>query len=171
MPYVGEIRIFAGNFAPLGWRFCNGDALAISENEALFVVIGTQYGGDGESTFMLPDMRGRVPVHQGTNPNGGEPSFVAGQLGGVEAVALTPSQLPAHTHALHGTSLDGNQQSPAGRVPATSLTIKPYRNVAPDAAMKSRLGPTGGSQPHDNMQPFLGVNFIISLFGEYPSQA
>jgi microcystin-dependent protein len=170
MSYVGEIRLFAGSFAPAGWSFCDGGLLPISENETLFVLIGTTYGGDGESTFGLPDLRGRVPIHHGTNPQTGI-TFTPGEIAGVESVTLTTNQIPQHTHALNGAGTDGNQQSPAGRLPATSPTIKPYRNAQPTAAMKPFAGPDGGSQPHDNLQPYLGVNFIIAQFGEFPQQS
>jgi microcystin-dependent protein len=166
MPYIGEIRLVGMNFAPVGWERCDGALLPIAQYDALFALIGTTYGGDGQETFGLPDLRGRVPVHQGTNAG---TSFAMGERAGVETVTLTTNQIPSHSHALHGAGLDGNQQSPAGRVPATSLTIKPYRNAPPDAAMKGRLDPVGGSQPHDNMQPFQVLTFIIATFGEYPT--
>jgi microcystin-dependent protein len=162
-PYVGEIRMFAGNFAPAGWMFCEGQLLPISENEVLFQLIGTTYGGDGQSTFALPDLRGRVPIHQG---NG----FILAETGGVEQVTLTSQQIPAHNHALLA-SLDNAgasavQNNVTGQVGATQI----YREVAPAANMSAlAIGATGGSQPHTNFQPYLCVNFIISLFGIFPS--
>jgi microcystin-dependent protein len=163
-PYVGEIRMFAGNFAPAGWAFCNGATLPISENDVLFQLIGTTYGGDGQSTFNLPDMRGRIPLHQG---NG----FILGETGGTEEVTLTVNQMPAHNHAAIGAAVTGDQTSANGAVPANSVTITPYLNTAPDSAFNaSAIGSSGGSQPHTNFQPYLCLNYIISLFGIFPSQ-
>jgi microcystin-dependent protein len=160
---VGEIRMFAGNFAPAGWEFCNGRLLPISENETLFQLIGTTYGGDGESTFALPDLQGRVPIHQG---NG----FILAEAGGAEQITLTVQQIPAHTHPFIAAGVDGNQTPAQGALPANSLNATPYINFAPDANMKaSVVGPVGGSQPHTNFQPYLCVDFIISLFGIFPS--
>jgi microcystin-dependent protein len=162
-PYVGEIRIFAGNFAPAGWLFCEGQLLAISENETLFQLIGTTYGGDGESTFALPDLRGRVPIHQG---NG----FVLAETGGAEAITLTTNQMASHGHPFLGAAVTGDQTTANGAVPANSVTITPYLNTAPDASFAAgAVGPAGGSQPHTNFQPYLCVDFIISLFGIFPS--
>jgi len=162
-PYVGEIRMFAGNFAPAGWAFCDGSILPISENVTLFQLIGTAYGGDGQSTFALPDLRSRVPMHQG---NG----FTLAQTGGEETVTLTVGQIPAHTHVPQANSGTGTQTSPAGNVWANSANF-PYSSNAPAAAMDpAAVGSAGGSQPHDNMIPFLVVNFIISLFGVFPTQ-
>ncbi len=162
-PYVGEIRIFAGNFAPAGWMFCEGQQLPISENETLFQLIGTTYGGDGQSTFALPDLRGRLPIHQGNN-------FILAATGGAEEITLTTQQIPAHTHAALGAAVTGDQTSASGALPANSVTITPYLNTAPDAGFNGQaIGPTGGSQPHTNFQPYLCVDFIISLFGIFPS--
>jgi microcystin-dependent protein len=162
-PYVGEIRMFAGNFAPAGWMFCQGQLLPISENETLFQLIGTTYGGDGESTFQLPDLRGRLPIHQG---NG----FILAETGGAEAITLTTQQMPAHTHPFLGSASDGNVINAGGNVPANSLNITPYVNAAPDGNMApAAVGSTGGSQPHTNFQPYLCIDFIISLFGIFPS--
>ncbi len=162
-PFVGEIRMFAGNFAPSGWLFCDGQLLPISENETLFQLIGTTYGGDGESTFALPDLRGRVPVHQG---NG----LVLSETGGAEEVTLTTQQIPGHGHPAIGAAVTGDQTSAGGALPANSVTITPYLNTAPDTAFNSAaIGPAGGSQPHTNLQPYLCVDFIISLFGIFPS--
>lgn len=168
-PYVGEIRIFAGNFAPAGWMFCEGQLLPISENETLFQLIGTTYGGDGESTFALPDLRGRIPIHQG---NG----FILAETGGVEEVTLTSQQIPAHTHSLLGNkataqAATGNatHRSPLNAMPASGA-IKAYSAQAPAAALNAAtVTSVGGSQPHNNMQPYLCVSHIISLFGIFPS--
>ena len=164
-PYVGEIRIFAGNFPPNGWMFCEGQLLPISENETLFQLIGTTYGGDGQSTFALPDMRGRLPLHQGSG-------FVLAQTGGVESVTLTTSQIPAHSHSMLASANTGNSANPQGNVlDQMSGAILLYKAQSPTLAMNaSNVGPVGGSQPHDNFQPYLCLSFIISLFGIFPSQ-
>jgi microcystin-dependent protein len=164
-PFIGEIRMFAGNFAPAGWAFCDGSLIPISENDALFNLIGTTYGGDGQSTFALPDLRSRIPIHVG-------PGFVQGQSGGAETVTLTTSQIPAHSHVPQAISSPGTQPSPQGGLWAESTpSLNQYSNVAPSVTMDpAACGPTGGSQPHDNMVPFLAINFILSLFGIFPSQ-
>ena len=162
-PYVGEIRMFAGNFPPLGWMFCEGQQLPISEYETLFQLIGTSYGGDGQSTFALPDLRGRVPIHQGSG-------FVLAETGGVEEVTLTTQQIPAHTHALLATTAVGTTPSPTGNVLAASGSSNVYRPAPAASAMSAQsVGATGGSQPHTNMQPYLCISHIISLFGSFPS--
>jgi microcystin-dependent protein len=162
-PYVGEIRMFAGNFAPAGWAFCDGDLLPIAENETLFQLIGTTYGGDGESTFALPDLRGRVPIHQG---NG----FILAETGGAEEITLTVQQIPVHAHPLIANTGPGTSSSVAGNVPATSSAVQIYRESVANQNMNAQaIGPTGGSQPHTNFQPYLCVNFILSLFGIFPS--
>lgn len=162
-PFVGEIRMFAGNFAPAGWMFCDGSLLSIAEFNTLFNLIGTTYGGDGQSTFALPDLRSRVPLHQGN-------SFTLAQNGGVEQVTLTTSQIPAHGHVPQASSGTGTQTSPGGNVWAASGNL-PYSTNAPNTSMDpAAIGMAGGSQPHDNMVPFLAINFIISLFGVFPSQ-
>jgi microcystin-dependent protein len=161
-PYVGEIRMFGGNFAPAGWMFCEGQQLPISENETLFQLIGTTYGGDGELYFTLPDLRGRVPVHQGSG-------FVLAETGGVEEVTLTVNQIPGHNHAALAAAA-AVASSPSGHTWARWSDV-PYRTEAPTIPMNpAALLPTGGSQPHTNMQPYLAVSFIISLFGLFPSQ-
>lgn len=161
-PYVGEIRMFAGNFAPAGWMFCEGQLLPISENETLFNLIGTTYGGDGQSTFALPDLRGRVPIHMG---NG----FILAETGGVEQVTLTVNQIPNHSHAFLGSKDPGAQNTPVGFMPAASNLVSIYAAAPPTANMSAQmLSPDGGSQPHDNFQPYLCVDFIISLFGIFP---
>lgn len=163
-PYVGEIRMFAGNFAPAGWMFCEGEELPISEYETLFNLIGTTYGGDGQSTFALPDLRGRIPMHQG---NG----YILAQTGGVEDVTLTVSQIPSHSHSLTANSAPGTQSSPAGNRLAQSRSVVPYLNDPTSGSFRAgAVGSAGGTQPHTNMQPYLCVNFIISLFGIFPSQ-
>lgn len=163
-PYVGEIRMFAGNFAPVGWMFCEGQLLPISENETLFQLIGTTYGGDGESTFALPDLRGRIPIHQG---NG----FILAETGGVEEVTLTVNQIPAHSHPLLASLALATDPNPSGsNILATTTQMEIYYADTPDASMAPQaIGPVGGSQPHTNFQPYLCVNFIISLFGIFPS--
>lgn len=165
-PFVGEIRLFAGNFAPTGWAFCDGQLLAIAENETLFQLIGTTYGGDGETTFALPDLRGRLPLHQGTN---GGTTFVLGEATGAESVTLTTQQVPAHAHALLAADVQGNQISPGGSLPARSFSVTPYLSSAPDGNMAATaIAPRGGSQPHENRQPYLGLSFILSLYGLFP---
>jgi microcystin-dependent protein len=162
-PYVGEIRMFAGNFAPAGWMFCEGQLLPISENETLFNLIGTTYGGDGQSTFGLPDLRGRLPIHQG---NG----FVLAETGGVEEITLTISQIPAHSHPFLASTSPAESAMPAGNVPAESSQLALYMDDTPNQPMNAQsITSTGGSQPHNNFQPYLCVDFIISLFGIFPS--
>jgi microcystin-dependent protein len=162
-PYVGEIRMFAGNFAPAGWMFCEGQLLPISENETLFNLIGTTYGGDGQSTFALPDLRGRIPIHMG---NG----FILAETGGAEEITLTVSQMPAHSHPLLASTNIGNQSDPSGLVLAQTVgALAPYIESPPNVNMRpTAVGPVGGSQPHTNFQPYLCINFIISLFGIFP---
>jgi microcystin-dependent protein len=167
-PYIGEIRMFAGNFAPAGWALCEGQLMAISENDALFILIGTTYGGDGQSTFALPDLRGRIPIHQGT---GGGGSYVIGEQAGVETVTLTTSQLPIHSHSMIASSAN-NDGGPLNAYLAKPTTVDVYRpgGTASSPMSPSSIAIAGGSQPHDNIQPFLCVNFIISLFGIFPTQ-
>src|SRR5437763_6497475 len=168
-PFVGEIRMFAGNFPPAGWMFCDGSQLPISENETLFQLIGTTYGGDGQTTFNLPDLRGRVPIHQGTNPATGT-TFTLAEQTGVETVTLTTQQIPSHTHALLATTATGTQVNPGGNLLANSQGPQPYIQEDPDNNLNAQaLQQVGGSQPHENLQPYLGLNFIISLFGIFPS--
>jgi microcystin-dependent protein len=163
-PYVGEIRIFAGSFAPVGWAFCDGSLLSISEYEVLFTLIGTTYGGNGQTTFALPDLRGRVPIHQG----GG---FALAQSGGVESVALNATQIPAHTHNFMASTNAANQGTPAGFVLAASTGVKIYSSGAPNVSLSPMaLQNAGGSLPHDNRQPFGCLNFIVALDGIYPTQ-
>lgn len=162
-PYVGEIRMFAGNFAPVGWMFCEGQLLPISENETLFQLIGTTYGGDGESTFGLPDLRGRIPIHQG---NG----FVLAETGGAEEITLTVSQIPAHTHPFVASTNVAQDTNPQGKVLGQSSSLLAYIQDTPDTNLSPQaIASVGGSQPHTNFQPYLCVDFIISLFGIFPS--
>jgi microcystin-dependent protein len=166
-PYVGEIRMFGGNFAPVGWAFCNGQALPISENEVLFQLIGTTYGGDGQETFNLPNLQGRVPIHMGSG-------FTIGQSGGVSSVTLSSQQMPAHGHPLLGSTATAAGTNPQNTVFAhlpDAGVQSAYGSTAPFGAIdNSSVSQIGGSQPHDNMQPYLTVNFIISLYGIYPQQ-
>ena len=162
-PYVGEIRMFAGNFAPAGWMFCDGQLLPISENETLFNLIGTTYGGDGQSTFALPDLRGRIPIHQG---NG----FILAETGGAESITLTVQQIPSHSHPMLATETIADSPQPQDNVVGKSTTVdifigggNPGTPFSPQA-----VTPVGGSQPHNNFQPYLCINYIISLFGIYP---
>ena len=168
-PFVGEIRMFGGNFAPAGWAFCNGQTLPISEYDTLFNLIGTTYGGDGQTTFNLPDLRGRLPVHQGTGTGG---TFTLGEAAGVETVTLTLQQTPAHTHSFVGTTNQAGTTNPPtnilGQNPGSNIYVEDQAAVA--LAPQSLLS-EGGSQPHDNFQPYLCVSFIISLFGVFPSQS
>jgi len=169
-PYVGEIRMFGGNFAPLGWALCNGQLLPISQYDVLFTLIGTTYGGDGQNTFALPDLRGRVPVHAGQRS--GASAFVLGQQAGSESVTLTNQQMPVHSHGLLAGSGIGTSATPDGEVLAESSLATMYSASTPTATMaSSSTGPAGGSQPHENMQPFLCVEFIIALEGIFPSPA
>lgn len=164
-PYIGEIRIFAGNFAPAGWMFCQGQLLPINEYDTLFNLIGTTYGGDGQNTFQLPDLRGRLPIHQG----GG---FGLSQNGGVETVTLTTQQIPAHSHAFLASTADGNASTPVANLAAKATTVALYYQAIPTNPMgPNSIAPIGGNQPHDNFQPYLCLDFIISLFGIYPSQS
>ena len=163
-PYIGEIRMFGGNFAPAGWAFCNGQLLPISENDALFTLIGTTYGGDGQETFGLPDLRGRLPVHQGSG-------YVLGQAAGVEEVTLTTNQLPIHNHQFLGSTDQGASTNPPTNVVAQMPGGRVYIQDGASVALNGgSLGPVGGSQPHTNFQPYLCISFIISLFGVFPTQ-
>jgi len=170
MPYVGEIRIFAGNFPPSGWMFCDGAQLPIAENDVLFTLIGTTYGGDGQQTFNLPDLRGRLPLHVGTDPNGN--NYQLGQSGGVESVTLTTNQLPVHNHAFLASTALAAANTPQGNVLGQSASFQMYIQQPPSVQLANQaIGAQGGSQPHENMQPFLGLSFIISLFGVFPQHS
>jgi microcystin-dependent protein len=164
-PYVGEIRMFAGDFAPAGWMLCEGQLLPILENETLFQLIGTTYGGDGQDTFALPDLRGRAPIHSG---NG----FVLADYGGAETVTLVATQIPIHSHAAGASAALGTSDQPAGRVPAVNAAGVPQYGPAADTLLSSSaLLSAGGSQAHPNLQPYLGIHFIISLYGVFPTPA
>jgi microcystin-dependent protein len=165
---VGEIRMFGGTFAPVGWAFCDGSSLAISENETLFQLIGTTYGGDGQETFNLPDLGGRAPMHMGIGP--GLSPRVIGEVGGTAQVTLTSSQAGGHQHLLMGSGDPGTSPNVANAVPAVGSTVQIYRATPPNAQMPSNsLQVQGGSQPHENRQSYLPIRFIISLFGIFPS--
>ena len=166
-PFVGEIRMFGGNFAPVGWMFCSGQLLDISQNSTLFNLIGTTYGGDGQTTFALPDMQCRLLVHQG---QGSGSSFTLGQKSGTESVTLSTAQIPQHTHSPNSNNAGGSD-TPANNFWGKSTTGKPYAAAPGAVAMNgATVQQSGGSQPHDNLHPFLCVAYIISLFGIFPSQ-
>lgn len=172
-PYVGEIRMFAGNFAPVGWMFCQGQTLSIAENEVLFQLIGTTYGGDGQTTFNLPNLASRVPVHMGTSNVSGR-TYIIGEMAGVEQVTLTVQQIPNHTHTALASSAPGNSRSLNGGAPARDAegNLPLYSTPSfpsPVNLNAGTIGIAGGSQPHENMQPFVCMNYIISLYGIYPS--
>lgn len=163
--YVGEIRMFSGNYAPQGWHFCDGSLLSISQYEVLYVLIGTTYGGDGVTNFKLPDLRGRVPLHTSNN-------YPLGQMAGTEKITLVQSQLPAHTHSANANNVaaDATSVSPEGQFWGAS-SITSYQSVAPNVTMSPRtVSSVGGNQPHNNMMPSKAVSFIIALQGLYPSQ-
>lgn len=172
-PFIGEIQIFAGNFAPRGWAFCNGQIMSIMQNTALFSIVGITYGGDGKTTFALPNLMGRAPMQQGAGT--GLTPRTLGQQGGAAAVTLLPNQMPAHTHVAQGydggattANTNGNiwAKTTGGRTPPPF-----YASEAPNVSMSPQaIGVAGGSQPHNNMQPYLGVNFIIALQGIFPSR-
>lgn len=169
-PYIGEIRMFGGNFAPVGWLFCDGQTVAITEYEALFNLIGTTYGGDGQVTFQLPDLRGRLPVHQGTLQGVGV-TFQLGERAGDEAITLTQQQIPNHTHAVAAQSSPGHVADPGGAFVAAHRDFPAFSASVPSIPMNAAaVGVTGGTQPHQNLPPYLCVNFIIAVFGIFPSQ-
>ena len=169
-PFVGEIRMFAGNFAPQGWAFCDGQLLAVSQNDALFSLLGTIYGGDGRTTFGLPDLRGRLPIHPGTGP-GLSPRRL-GSKGGAEKVTLTVNQLPSHNHDFKGTNDLAASPNPESNVVARSTTVDAYikNDVVNQSLNSTSLTHIGGSRDHTNLMPFLCVHFIIALYGIYPSR-
>lgn len=167
-PFVGEIRMFAGNFAPRGWAFCDGQLLAVSQNDALFSLLGTIYGGDGRTTFGLPDLRGRIPIHAGSGP--GLSSRRLGAKFGTEGETITVNQLPSHGHSLQATSTTATQRQPVGSALATSQG-QVYTEIADARTMNTQsITNVGGSQAHTNLMPFLCIHFIIALFGIYPSR-
>lgn len=177
-PFIGEIRLFAGNFQPRDWAFCNGQVLAIASNTALFALLGTTYGGNGQTTFSLPDLRGRVPLHQGQGA--GLSNYSIGQVAGAEQVTLTTDQMPAHSHVLNATTATGSATTPGAAVMLatpveagvkTSLYVVPGSSAVTQAPMAPQsIGPAGGNQPHDNMMPFQSLNYIIALEGIFPSR-
>lgn len=167
-PYVGEIRMFAGNFAPAGWMFCDGATLPISENETLFQLIGTTYGGDGESTFNLPNLQSRIPIHMGNGANG--INYQLAEMAGTEQETLTAQQIPIHNHTLLASTAIGTVNTPSGNITSQSVSVKMYLADQPTGNLNNNsVTPVGGSQPHENCQPFLCINYIISLFGIFPS--
>lgn len=169
-PYLGEIMLVAWNFAPVGWAFCNGQLLAIAQNQALFSLLGTQYGGNGTTTFALPDLRGRVPMHFGQGP--GLSNHVIGEMSGFESVTLLATQMPAHTHPAIADANLGTSSSPAGTLPAREPSGTPIYGAGTGAVMaSSAIGSAGGSQPHTNMQPYLALNYVIALVGVYPARS
>jgi microcystin-dependent protein len=169
-PFVGEIRMFGGNFAPAGWAFCNGALVPISEFETLFNLIGTMYGGDGQETFGLPDLQGRMPLHFGQGP-GITQNYQQGETGGTESVTITQATTPTHNHALVASTDPANTPNPGNNVLSAPVTATPFFQAAPNISMNPGiLAPQGGSQPHDNMMPFLCISYIISLFGIFPHQ-
>lgn len=172
-PYIGEIRLFAGNFAPAGWALCNGQLLPISENDTLFNLIGTTYGGDGQNTFALPDLQGRLPVHAGGTQN-----YTIGETGGVESVTLTTTQIPSHTHTpsvatggAGGNSATATSSTVLADANTTATNVyKTYNSADAQIALNATtIQSSGGSQPHDNIQPTLCISYIISLYGIYPT--
>jgi microcystin-dependent protein len=172
-PFLGEIRMVGFTFPPKGWALCNGQSMSISQNQALFSLLGTTYGGDGITTFALPNLQGRVPLHQGSLTGGG--TYTLGQFAGVESVTLSATQMPSHTHGVNGSGAGGTQASPVGGYPAVESTgtsldyiSSPTNLGAMNAGM---IQDTGGGQPHENRQPFLCVNFIIALTGVFPSRS
>ena len=167
-PFIGEIRMFGGNFPPSGWAFCDGQLIPISENDALFTLIGTTYGGDGQETFALPNLQSRVPMHAGTGPDG--VTYTLGEQAGVESVTLTVQQIPIHTHQLLGSNTTAATQTPGGNIPAQGVGQIYTSADSPIQLSPQSVSPNGGSQPHENLQPYLCINFIISLFGEFPHQ-
>jgi microcystin-dependent protein len=173
-PFVGEIRMFGGNFAPAGWMFCDGQLLPISENETLFNLIGTTYGGDGQETFALPNLQSRVPVHAG-----GPLSYVIGETAGTETVTLTTQQIPIHSHPIQSSSNPADANTPSAATILANMgpsgiaqvpVYKAFDGSAQIVMNPNSVGPAGTSAPHDNMQPYLVISYIISLFGIFPHQ-
>jgi microcystin-dependent protein len=168
-PYLGEIRFVAFNFAPQGWALCNGQLLPISQNAALFNLLGTTYGGDGKTNFALPNLQGRMPLAKGEGPSGA--SYFLGQTGGQTSVTLSVAQMPKHSHSLHVSSTTANTKAPAGAVSAGDSGLATYSSLAPDAVMSSKsIGTSGGTTPVPTMPPYLGLTCIIALEGVYPTQ-
>jgi microcystin-dependent protein len=167
-PFVGEIRMFAGNFAPRGWAFCDGQLLAVSQNDALFSLFGTIYGGDGRTTFSLPDMRGRIPIHQGAGP--GLSNRPLGSKAGDESVFLTANQIGVHNHSFMAANAAANDNRPKGNTMASAAGANTYGSGGGTAMSASAITMTGAGQPHTNLMPTLCVHFIVALFGIYPSR-
>ncbi|WP_420004418.1 phage tail protein [Arenibacterium sp. LLYu02] len=168
-PFVGEIRMFAGNFAPRGWAFCDGQLLAVAQNDALFSLFGTTYGGDGRTTFGLPDMRGRIPIHAGSGP--GLSTHRLGAKSGGEQETLTVNQMPSHSHDLMADTNPATEVGPVGHVLAQGQGVNFYREDDQSQSLSgAMISATGGSRPHSNLMPTLCVNFIVALFGIYPSR-
>lgn len=174
-PYLGEIKLFAGNFQIRGWAYCNGQVLSISGNDALFTLIGTTYGGDGVNTFALPNFQGRIPLHQGTGP--GLNTRVLGELSGVETVTVSTAQIPSHTHQVIATTVTGTTSSPANALPATPELPSAFQYLSGTATgtsdappLASSISSTGGNQPHENVMPSLAMNYLIAVEGVFPSQ-
>ena len=166
-PFIGEIRMFAGSFAPAGWAFCDGQLVPISENDALFVLLGTTYGGDGQETFALPNLQSRSPMHAGTGP--GLSNRQLAEAAGVESVTLSTQQIPIHNHALLASNDPGTTGNAENNLTCSSPSINWYFEGDGDTNLNAQaVQPQGGSQPHENMQPFLVISFIISLFGLFP---
>lgn len=170
-PYLGQIAFVPYNFVPKNWASCDGQLLPIAQNQALFALLGTTYGGNGITTFALPDMRGRMLVHNGQAP-GGPTNYTMGQIGGTESVTLLVTQMPAHNHTVNAVTAEGNQNSPTNSLPAdTKVLDKEYSDAAANTTMKSTMiNNTGGSQPHENRPPFITLKCIISLVGVFPTQ-
>lgn len=168
-PFVGEVQIFAGNYAPTGWALCDGQLLPISQNTALFSLLGTNYGGNGISTFALPDLRGRAPIHPGQG--NGLSNRNLGEVGGIEFITLTAAQIPSHTHTISGSAANGAADSPGGRVLARAPGAIPQYGATPNVDLAATaVGSSGGGQPHNNLQPYLTLNYIIALQGIFPSR-
>jgi microcystin-dependent protein len=168
-PYLGNIMLFAGNFAPRGWVFCHGQLLSIANDSALFALLGTTYGGDGQNTFAVPDLRSRVPIHQGTGP--GLSTYVMGQQAGTETVTLTSNQIPFHTHPVAVSSNTATTGTPSAGVTLGVAAAEIYIADTADGLMNAQsIGLTGGSQPHDNIQPYLALNYVIATEGIFPSR-
>lgn len=169
-PFIGEIKLFGGNFAIIGHAMCQGQLLSIAQNTALFALLGTTYGGDGQTTFGLPDLRGRIPLHQGTGP--GLTTRTIGEVSGTENVTLLTTQLPAHTHNMNSSAAIGNAVNPANNFWASQPSLAQYASTATVASnMKANaISNTGGSQPHNNQQPYIAINYLIALIGIFPSR-
>jgi microcystin-dependent protein len=173
-PYIGQIILFAGNFAPKGWAFCEGQILSIAQNTALFSILGTTYGGNGQTTFALPDLRGRVPIQPGQGP--GLSPYTLGEMSGVENVNLLITQIPAHNHMLEASGAQGDSPSPSGAVPAVTVDpnsqqpLNSYASTPNTTMAPASVSLVGGSQPHTNVQPYLAINFIIATEGIFPSR-